>query len=78
MRLNNAFQLLAKHAGKILWLPMLTNMATFAGNILVAISDDGWIDEQEFHTLIQGGSSLQMLVLMIVMVLLKLNNVKKP
>lgn len=66
---------LVPHTGKMLLIPLIANMLTFAANMLLAISDDGMIDEQEFHNLLQGASSLQILILTLVMALLK---IRKP
>lgn len=67
---------LKSQAGKILWVPLITSMGTFALNLMTAIADDGLIDEQEFHELIQGTSSLQIVVIALVMALLKAKNTK--
>lgn len=59
-----------KHINKILAVPLTGAALTFLGNMLLAVSD-GVIDEDEFHTLLQGSSTLQMGILVIVMAVLK-------
>lgn len=66
---------LREHAGKILWLPLIASSWTFIGNLILALADDGTIDEQEFHQLLQGASGTEMVALAFVMALLKL---RKP
>lgn len=63
------------HTGKILWIPLLASAAMLAGNILMALSNDGMIDDTEFHALTQGASGIEVVALIVVMALLKL---RKP
>lgn len=72
MLLDDIVAKLKEHAGKILWLPLVISSLTFILNILVDISDDGRLSEQDFHSLLQGASGSQMIILAVVMALLKL------
>lgn len=61
-----------QHINKVLALPVLLSLGTWAGNLLLAVSDDGTIDDNEFHALMQTTSGVESIALILVMVLLKM------
>lgn len=69
---KKVFAAAQQHLHKVIALPVLLSLGTWAGNFLLAISDDGTIDDNEFHALLQTTSGLESIVLVAVMVLLKL------
>ncbi len=60
-----------KNITKALWIPLTSGVGTWMLNIAQAVLDDGTIDDTEFHTLLQGASSLQTVALVAVMAWLK-------
>lgn len=60
---------LVKHAVKILAIPLLSNVSTFGAKLLVAASD-GIITDQEYHSLSQGASTVNIVILLAVMLAL--------
>lgn len=67
--LNSAF--IDKHMTKALWVPLGSGVGTWVLNIAQAVLNDGVIDDNEFHALIQGASSLQTVALVAVMAWLR-------
>ncbi len=70
--LLNGLLKLKDHTGKLLMIPLVGTSGTWALSVLMAYLDDGRIDDQEFHNLLQGASTVESFVLVLVMALLKI------
>lgn len=62
---------LKRHIGKILWAPLLLSSGMFVLQIAYDYLDDGILDHDELHKLASGANSLEMVILVVAMALLK-------
>jgi hypothetical protein len=72
---SKLLEIIRVHILKFLALPTLLGMLSFFGNLAVALSD-GKLDGMEFHQLFSSANGIETFILMIIMVVLKNNNIK--